>query len=124
MTKDKKHKVGEYIPMPEEEPVGWAEHGVINWLADKQFNHSSFLYSTPSKFWMPKIEQQFKDGVLISQTIQYTPQGEKELYPKKQWIGLTADEIESLYRLATYMDETDYIHLLMLAEDKLKEKNA
>jgi hypothetical protein len=32
-----------------DEPVGWAEHGVINWLADKQFNHTSFLYATPSK---------------------------------------------------------------------------
>jgi len=31
------------------EPVGWAEHGVINWLADKQFNHTSFLYATPSQ---------------------------------------------------------------------------
>ena len=30
-----------------DEPVGWAEHGVINWLADKQFNHTSFLYATP-----------------------------------------------------------------------------
>jgi hypothetical protein len=73
--------------------------------------------------WTPKIEQQFKDGVLISQTIQYTPQGDKQPYPKKQWIGLTADEMESIYQLATYMDETDYIHLLMLAEEKLKEKN-
>ncbi len=32
-----------------DEPVGWAEHGVINWLADKQFNHTSFLYATPPK---------------------------------------------------------------------------
>jgi len=45
---DKEHKVGEYIPMPKQEPVGWAEHGVINWLADKQFNHTSFLYDTPA----------------------------------------------------------------------------
>jgi hypothetical protein len=33
----------------EQEPVGWAEHGVINWLADKQFNHTSFLYDTPAQ---------------------------------------------------------------------------
>jgi len=73
--------------------------------------------------WTPKIEQQFKDGVLISQTIQYTPQGKKEPYHKKQWVGLTADEMESLYRLATYMDGIDYIYMLALAEEKLKEKN-
>jgi len=41
----------------------------------------------------------------------------------KQWIGLTADEMEGLYQTATYMDETDYIHMLMMAEEKLKEKN-
>ena len=43
--------------------------------------------------------------------------------PSKPWVGLTADEMEGLYQLATYIDETDYIHMLMMAEDKLKEKN-
>ena len=37
------------LKKPEQEPVGWAEHGVINWLADKQFNHTSFLYDTPAQ---------------------------------------------------------------------------
>ena len=41
----------------------------------------------------------------------------------KPWVGLTTMEMEGLYQSATYMDETDYIHLLMMAEDKLKEKN-
>ena len=76
------------LKKPEQEPVGWAEHGVINWLADKQFNHTSFLYDTPAQ---------------------------------RKWIGLTAMEMEGLYESATYMDETDYIHLLMMAEAKLKE---
>jgi hypothetical protein len=40
-----------------------------------------------------------------------------------EWVGLTADDMEGLYQLATYMDETDYIHMLMMAEAKLKEKN-
>ena len=43
--------------------------------------------------------------------------------PQRTWVGLTADEMEGLYQLATYMDETDCIHMLMMAEDKLKEKN-
>ena len=42
---------------------------------------------------------------------------------QRTWVGLTADEMESLFQLATYMDDTDYIHMLMMAEDKLKEKN-
>jgi len=43
--------------------------------------------------------------------------------PKREWVGLTADEMETLYQLATYMDDTDHIHMLMMAEAKLKEKN-
>jgi hypothetical protein len=46
----------------------------------------------------------------------------KEL-AQRTWVGLTADEMESLFQLATYMDDTDYIHMLMMAEDKLKKKN-
>ncbi len=37
------------LKKPDQEPVGWAEHGVINWLADRQFNHTSFLYDTPAQ---------------------------------------------------------------------------
>lgn len=44
--------------------------------------------------------------------------------PQRTWVGLTADEMEGLYQLATYMEETDYIYMLMMAEAKLKEKNA
>ena len=43
--------------------------------------------------------------------------------PKREWVGLTEDEMETLYQLATYMDDTDHIHMLMMAEAKLKEKN-
>ena len=31
----------------EQEPVAWADHGVVNWIADKQFKHASLLYTTP-----------------------------------------------------------------------------
>jgi hypothetical protein len=42
-------EIEQALKQPEQEPVGWAEHGVINWLADKQFNHTSFLYDTPAQ---------------------------------------------------------------------------
>ena len=42
-------EIEQALNQPEQEPVGWAEHGVINWLADKQFNHTSFLYDTPAQ---------------------------------------------------------------------------
>lgn len=62
MSKDEAHKVGEYIPMPKQEPVGWAEHGVINWLADKQFNHTSFLYDTPpQRTWVGLTQEELSE---------------------------------------------------------------
>ena len=33
----------------EQEPVAFASHGVINWIADKQFQHEADLYTTPPK---------------------------------------------------------------------------
>ena len=42
----------------------------------------------------------------------------------REWVGLTDEERAALLEQATYMDEEDCEHLLMLAEAKLKEKNA
>lgn len=30
-----------------QEPVAWADHGVLNWIADMQFKHASYLYTHP-----------------------------------------------------------------------------
>ena len=32
------------LAQPEQEPVAWADHGVVNWIVDKQFKHASYLY--------------------------------------------------------------------------------
>jgi hypothetical protein len=34
-------------PQPEQEPVAFASHGVINWIADKQIQHEADLYTHP-----------------------------------------------------------------------------
>ena len=37
----------------EQEPVAWADHGVVNWIADKQFKHASSLYThPPQRTWV------------------------------------------------------------------------
>ena len=47
-----------------DEPVGWAEHGVINWLADKQFNHTSFLYATPPpRTWVGLTDEEMEAAI-------------------------------------------------------------
>jgi hypothetical protein len=32
-----------------QEPVAFASHGVVNWIADKQFQHEADLYTTPQQ---------------------------------------------------------------------------
>ena len=39
--------IKEALAQPEQEPVAWADHGVVNWIADKQFKHASLLYTIP-----------------------------------------------------------------------------
>ena len=58
MTKDKEHRVGEYIPMPKQEPVAFASHGVVNWIADKQFQHEALLYSAPQRTWVGLTDEE------------------------------------------------------------------
>ena len=36
-------------PLPEREPVAFASHGVVNWIADKQFQHEADLYTIPQQ---------------------------------------------------------------------------
>jgi hypothetical protein len=51
-----------------QEPVAFASHGVINWIADKQFQHEADLYTAPQ------------------------PQSQRE------WVGLTDEERKDLCR--------------------------
>jgi hypothetical protein len=78
--------------------------------------------------WITEWESKYSSGKILDyiahtrgEKVGYTP-----LYttpPQRTWVGLTADEMETLYQQATYMDDTDHIHMLMMAEAKLKEKN-
>ena len=46
----------------EQEPVAWADHGVVNWIADKQFKHASLLYTTPpQRTWVGLTDAEIKD---------------------------------------------------------------
>jgi hypothetical protein len=71
MTKDKEHRVGEYIPMPEQEPVAFASHGVVNWIADKQFQHEALLYSAPQRTWVGMTDEDFLEACQIAERGNY-----------------------------------------------------
>ena len=48
----RKHITTEPLLHPEQEPVAFASHGVVNWIADKQFQHEALLYSSPQRTWV------------------------------------------------------------------------
>lgn len=53
MSEDAITAIKEALAQQEQEPVAWADHGVVNWIVDKQFKHASYLYEgsppAPSK---------------------------------------------------------------------------
>ena len=38
--------------LDKQEPVAFASHGVVNWVADKQFQHEANLYIAPQRTWV------------------------------------------------------------------------
>ena len=46
--------------LPEQEPVAFASHGVVNWIADKQFQHEALLYSAPQRTWVGLTDDDYK----------------------------------------------------------------
>ena len=57
--------IKEALAQPEQEPVAWADHGVVNWIADKQFKHSALLYEAPKR--KPLTDKQ----ILADETLRY-----------------------------------------------------
>jgi hypothetical protein len=53
LWRDEAYKqAGHPLPEREQEPVAFASHGVVNWIADKQFQHEAHLYSAPQRTWV------------------------------------------------------------------------
>ena len=79
--------------------------------------------------WTPQVWRQFRpDGTLEFQKIRRTPNGEWEDYtapPKREWVGLTDEERNSLWRDAIGWGDPshDDEDLMKVIEAKLKEKN-
>jgi len=87
-----------------QEPVAWAVQGC-------------------SKMWRgefaeidAKAEAKRIGGTCVAYALYTTP-------PKREWVGLTLDEIEELFQSAAGADEETDIRFARLIEAKLKEKN-
>ena len=46
------------VEVDTQEPVAWADHGVLNWIADMQFKHASYLYTHPQQKREPLTDEQ------------------------------------------------------------------
>ena len=52
--------IKEVLAQPEQEPVAFASHGVVNWIADKQFQHEALLYSAPQRTWVGLTDEEIE----------------------------------------------------------------
>jgi hypothetical protein len=72
----------------------------------------------PVAQWEPQVERRYSpDGVLLSEKVKYTPDGEWRDLPK--WRGLTTAETKALWNATK--KPTEFAEML---QAKLKEKNA
>ena len=51
--------------LAESEPVAFASHGVVNWIADKQFQHEADLYIAPLRPWVNLMRGVRVDGETV-----------------------------------------------------------
>ena len=45
--------------------MAFASHGVVNWIADKQFQHEAHLYSVPQRTWVDLTRTQMQDVYFV-----------------------------------------------------------
>ena len=48
------------------EPVAWADHGVVNWIADKQFKHAALLYEHPQQRTWVGLTDEERDEIYLA----------------------------------------------------------
>jgi len=86
-----------YAPKPEEKPVAWMH----NFIEGNVITHIPADIGRHPERWIPL----------------YTAP------PKKQWVGLTDDDVSYFRYQATFCDEFDAAFMAELIEKNLKEKN-
>jgi hypothetical protein len=55
--------IKEMLAQREQEPVAFASHGVVNWIADKQFQHEAHLYSAPQRTWVGLTDEEIWETI-------------------------------------------------------------
>ena len=55
-----------------QEPVAWADYGVLNWIADMQFKHASYLYTHPQPKREPLTIEQLLEHWRVAKVLDMT----------------------------------------------------
>jgi len=99
VTKDKEHKVGEYIPMPMQEPVAYG-------MWDTMIGYGG-------RMMMVRLDKG-QDGCTVP--LYTTP-------PQRTWVGLTPDELNAIFDSMKTWNSFQITDVYFAIEAKLKEKN-
>ena len=121
--------VREKPAQPEQDPVAFASHGVINWIADKQFQHEADLYTTPPQHesTCAECDKNQSDGWAL-----YCVDCLREFYKhdptnKRTWVGLSDEEIKAFDTWHDNREEEvgwcNPSEIVAYIEAKLKKKN-
>ena len=114
-------QAGHPLPDREQEPVAFASHGVVNWIADKQFMHEAALYERPTQQEPVACKEcHLKDLVYDLLGELKVANLKLSVRAQRTWVGLTYEEQRELYK----KHEMDgWGHFYNAIEAKLKEKN-
>ena len=118
LTREEAQQVLGY--MEEIHPGNMTPMAEINWSKAIEIPRARLAQPEPEPVakWEPQVERRYSpDGVLLSEKVKYTPDGEWKYLPK--WRGLSTAEVNSLWNLTK--KPTEFAEML---QAKLKEKNA
>ena len=125
------HDCDQCKAQPDQEPVAFASHGVINWIADKQFQHEADLYTTPpQQTWVGLNDDEIDYLIHLAytgdeefvQTIEAKLKEKNLPCIKPKWIGLTEKEHTDIAVECGCMS-ADWVFYGAAVERKLKERN-
>ena len=106
------------IKEAEVEPVAFASHGVVNWIADRQFMHEAALYERPTQEEPVACKEcHLKDLVYDLLGELKVANLKLSVRAKRTWVGLTDEELSDCMDMS--IQKT-----CRAIEAKLKEKNS
>ena len=122
--RDEAYKLsGHPLPEREQEPVAFASHGVVNWIADKQFMHEATLYERPTQQEPVACKEcHLKDLVYDLLGELKVANLKLSVRAQRPWVGLTEEELMQCLDQA-YGINMRFDGFARIIEAKLKEKN-